>query len=166
MRFAKPRCAYLLMTILVLGGCFSAAPSGAGLADDVELVAPSMLNENPLKFDGKTVRVQGYLILGPEAHIFYESKELSEEVDRLMKPPVNGNFDLKKFRKYCVTIINADFFESNRDALNGKSLVLLGVFKSTYLTGNEIDLGACPLRTGILVDIENLKRRYPELFLK
>jgi hypothetical protein len=55
---------------------------------------PSVLNTNAGSYDGKSVSVKGFVILAPEAHDLYESKELNAELAKNFGPPVNGRFDL------------------------------------------------------------------------
>jgi len=122
--------------------------------------APSTLNSNPALYDGKTVEVKGFVILAAEAHDLYESRALHEEMAKGFDPPTNGRFDPKPYLKYCLTIENPNFFYENAAQLDQKTLVLKGRFDQTYLHDNQIDLGACALRTGIFVDVDDLRARF------
>jgi hypothetical protein len=124
------------------------------------VLAPSALNSNPSLYDGKTVEVKGFVILAAEAHDLYESKELHEEMAKGFDPPTNGRFDPRPYLKYCLTIENPNFFYQNAAQFDGKTLVVKGRFDQTYLHDNQIDLGACALRTGIFVDVDDLKARF------
>jgi len=150
--FARPFC---LAALLTLFSSCSGTPSNSSV-----ILVPSTLNSSSSLYDGKSVEVKGFVVLSPEAHVLYESRELHEEMAKGYDPPVNGRFDPKPYMKYCLTIENPNFFIQNASLLDGKTLVLKGKFDQTYLHDNEIDLGACALRTGILVDIDDLKARY------
>jgi hypothetical protein len=141
----------------VLGFCVACSemPLNASL-----VLAPSTLNSNPSVYDGKIIDVKGFVILAPEAHVLYESKELHEEMAKGYDPSLSGRFDPTPYLKYCLTIENPDFFTQNAALLDRKTLVLRGRFDQTYLHDNEIDLGACALRSGIFVDVHDLITRY------
>jgi hypothetical protein len=125
-------------------------------------LAPSELNGNPSYYDGKTVLVRGYVILAPEAHDLYESRELNMQLRKKFDDS-RGFVDLKPYMKYCLTVGNPQILYDHESALNGKTLVFKGRFLSTYLHDNEIDLGACALRTGIVIDVDDLRARYANL---
>jgi hypothetical protein len=146
---------FCLATVFTAYVSCSEMPSNSSL-----ILAPSTLNSNSSLYDGKIVEVKGFVILAPEAHVLYESKELHEEMAKGYDPPINGRFDPKPYLKYCLTIENPDFFYKNAALFDRKIVVLKGKFDQIYLHDNEIDLGACALRTGIFVDIDDLRTRY------
>jgi len=105
--------------------------------------------------------VRGFITLAPEGHVLYESQELDAEFARKLQS--GGRFDLKKYEKYCLTIANPDFFYEHKSELNKKTLVVQGKFIDDYLDGNSVDLGACPLPTGLIIDVEDFRKRYEDL---
>jgi hypothetical protein len=124
-----------------------------------QVLSPSELNTHPAAFQHKTVTVRGYVTLEPEGHNLYESKALSDEFDKGWDSG-SKSFDQRKYTNYCLTIANPGLMYRNRDTLKGKTLVVKGEFLADYLTPNKIDLGACPLPTAILIDMDDFRRRY------
>jgi hypothetical protein len=119
----------------------------------------SQVNSDPSDFEGKEILIRGYLVLTPEAHILYESRELNAKFRRQVdanKP----DFDPKAYNRYCLTLANPDLLLKNKAALTEKTLTLKGTFLSHYLDGNSFDIGACPLPTAIMIDETDFKRRY------
>jgi hypothetical protein len=131
--------------------------------DDV--LSPSQLNGDPAAFQHKSVIVRGYVTLEPEGHNLYESKTLNDEF-RKGWDSGSPSFNQRNYAKYCLTIANPGLMYRNRDTLKGQTLVVKGTFLADYLTPKKIDLGACPLRTGLLIDMDDLKKRYPTLLPK
>jgi hypothetical protein len=123
------------------------------------VLAPSELNTHPAQYDHAEVYVKGYLKLGPESHILYESKELDEEFKRRWDSG-GSDFDPRNYQKYCLTIGNPDLLYKNRSKLVGQTLTIKGRFTAAYLDAQHIDLGACPLPTAIIIDEADLKQRY------
>jgi hypothetical protein len=125
------------------------------------LLSPSELNTNVAKYNGQTIQMRGYIMLAPEGHVIVESKENQAEFERGID--AGGYFDAKKYNKFCLTIANAEFLFKNEDTINKKTLILRGKFIDNYLGPRDIDLGACPLPTGIIIDEADLRHRYPAL---
>jgi hypothetical protein len=123
---------------------------------------PSALNANPERFDGRSVIVRGFLNLAPEAHSLFESRELNEEYRRRWHS--DKDFDPKVYDKYCLTVANPGILFDKRRAFAGKTLVLKGKFIAKYLDGTFVDFGSCALPTAILIDVTDLKNRYPSVF--
>ena len=140
---------------LLSSGCVHVAVSG-------EPLKPSDLNAVPEHYDGKDVQVRGYLKLTPEGHVIYESEKLDAEMKAGIRSG-DANFDIRTYARYCLTIENPGLFNENRALLNGKTVVLTGRFDKAYLNDKSIDLGACPLPTGLYVDVEDFKTRYADL---
>lgn len=136
--------------------------SCSSISGRAELLSPSQLNANPMRYNGKFVVVQGFVTLAPEAHVLYESQALSAEFKRGWKSG-GRTFDVRKYEKYCLTIANPGLLYKNRASVNGKTIVVRGKFISNYLDGSIIDLGACPLPTAIVVDYVDLEQRYGSL---
>lgn len=126
------------------------------------LLSPSELNTNVANYNGRTVEMRGYISLAPEGHILYESKKIFSEFGREIDAN-RKDFDPNKYEKYCLTIANAAFLFRNEDTVNRKTLIVRGKFIDDYLGPDIIDLGACPLPTAIIIDEEDLRRRYPKL---
>jgi hypothetical protein len=142
----------LALSILLVSGC-SLSP------EHRRPLSPSELNANATQYNGQTVVVRGYIKLAPEGHVLYESEALDAEF-RKGWDSGSRDFDVKKYEKYCLTIANPDLFYRNQAAVNGKTLVVRGKFVDDYLDGHTVDLGACPLPTAIIVDENDLRRRY------
>ncbi len=145
------------MLLLLLTG-------GSGLPGEAEpsaALSPSLLNAAADSYDGKIVKVRGYITLAPEAHVLYESKALDVAFARKIGPPTNGHFDAKAYMKYCLTIGNPAFLYRHAAFFNGKTMTFKGQFVKNYLHDNLFDPGACPLPTAVIIDVDDLKRRYP-----
>lgn len=137
---------------------------GSGLSADAEAseaLSPSTLNVAADVYDGKIVEVRGFITLAPEAHVLYESKERDVEFARKIAPPINGNLDAKVYMKYCLTIGNPAFLYRHAAFFNGKTMTFKGQFVKNYLHDNLFDPGACPLPPAVIIDVDDLKRRYP-----
>jgi hypothetical protein len=126
------------------------------------LLGPSELNSNAAEFNGQTIRMRGYVSLAPEGHIIFESKKIFSEFQRGMESD-DKQFDPNKYEVFCLTIANAGFLFKNEKTVNKKTLIIRGKFIADYLGPRDIDLGACPLPTGIIIDEEDLRHRYPAL---
>jgi hypothetical protein len=137
---------------LIVSGC-------AVSSQQSQVLSPSELNTNTKRYSGQMVVVKGYVQLAPEGHILYESKELDASF-RKEWVSNNGNFDIEKYDKYCLTVANPELLYRNRSTINGKTLIVQGRFIDNYLDGHTIDLGACPLPTAIVIDEHDLTRRY------
>jgi hypothetical protein len=132
------------------------------------VLRPSELNADSAAFQYKTVTVRGYLTLTPEGHNLYESKALKDEFDKGLDSHAKG-FNPNRYDNYCLTIANPGRMYRNRDTLKGKTLVVTGQFLADYNDHKKnrvIDLWACPLPTGIVINMDDLKRRYPKLLPK
>ncbi|RUL68510.1 hypothetical protein [Dyella choica] len=127
-----------------------------------QVFSPSELNAHPAAFQHKKVTVRGYVTLKPEGHNLYESKALSDEFNKVWDSG-SMSLDQRKYTHYCLTIANPGLMYRNRDTLKGKTLVVKGEFLADHITPHKIDLGACPLPTSILIDMNDLKRRYGNL---
>ena len=75
----------------------------------------------------------------------------------------NGHADPKAYDEYCLTIANPGFLFRNEKSVNKKTLVIRGKFIDNYLGPRDIDLGACALATGFIIDEDDLRYRYPAL---
>jgi len=138
--------------VSLVSGCVSPAPTQA-------VFTPSQLNSESKRFNGEVVFVRGYVNLVPEGHILYESRELFDEFDRRWDSD-DRQFNPKDYNKYCLTIANPGFLWDHRQVFRHKTVVLKGKFTADYLGPGVIDLGACPLPTGIIIDEPDLRARY------
>jgi hypothetical protein len=145
-----------VLCLFVSFGCTVTAES------DHHVLTASQVNSDPSHFEGKEILIRGYIVLTPEAHILYESKELNAEFRRQVDAN-KSDFDPKAYNKYCLTLANPDLLLKNRAALKEKTLTLKGTFLSHYLDGNTFDIGACPLPTAIMIDETDFKSRYRDL---
>ncbi|MGV8941508.1 MULTISPECIES: hypothetical protein [unclassified Lysobacter] len=146
----------VLAFVLVMAGCAHLASTSP------ETVSPSELNTYPQRYHEQTVTVEGFLTLVPEAHNLYQSKALKAEFGRRWDAE-DPTFDPKAYEGYCLTVANPDALMVKQEALNGTTITVKGRFLADYLDG-AIDLGACPLPTAIVIDVDDLKRRYPSIF--
>ncbi len=128
----------------------------------LQATSPSALNAAPQQFRDQIVVVEGYLTLSPEAHNLYQTKELKAEFEKRWDAE-DPAFDPKAYQGYCLTIANPDVLMEKQQALNGKTITVKGKFLSNYLDG-KVDLGACPLPSAIVIDLDDLKQRYPSIF--
>jgi hypothetical protein len=126
----------------------------------VEIQA-SKLNANPARYSGITVVVRGFVKVGPEAHVLYESPARDGEIQG--QESGNRGFDGRKYEKYCLTIANPELLYKNRASVNAKTLTFQGRFIGNYQIGKTVDFGACPLPSAIIIDNAALARRYPSL---
>jgi len=145
-----------LALALAIAGCVHAAPTGVGV------VSPGDLNAAPEQYRDKTVVVKGFLTLVPEAHNLYQSKELKAEFERLWDAE-DPEFYPRAYQAYCLTIANPDALTIKAEALDGTTVTVKGKFLADYLDG-KMDFGACPLPTAIVIDVDDLRRRYPSIF--
>lgn len=152
---------HLIRSLIGVGLLFAVACSLA----QQPIKSPSELNADPAAFQHRVVTVRGYVTLEPEGHNLYESEALKAEFDKDWDLGAKG-FNPRNYAKYCLTIANPGLMYRNRDTLRGKTLVVTGEFLADYITPHTIDLGACPLPTAILIDLDDLKRRYPDLLRK
>lgn len=143
----------LLALALMMTGCAHSALTSAGA------VTPSDLNAAPERYHDKTVVVEGFVTLVPEAHNLYQSKALKAEFEQRWDAD-DPAFDPKTYQAYCLTIANPDALAAKREDLNGTTITVKGKFLADSLDG-KIDFGACPLPTAIVIDVDDLKRRYP-----
>jgi hypothetical protein len=144
----------------ILGALFFGLMSSACAQEQV--LTPSKLNANPSAYKNKDVTVRGYVTLEPEGHNFYESKELNEQFRKAFDAG-SKDFHVRDYIKYCLTIANPDLMYRNRATLRGRTLVIKGRFLDDYRNPSVIDLGACPLPTAILIDMDDFKLRYGNL---
>lgn len=146
----------LLALALVVTGCAHVVPAS------VRTLSPSELNKDSQHYNNKDVVVQGFLTIGPEAHNLYQSQALKVEFERRWDAD-DPAFDPTAYKAYCLTIANPNVLLDKRETLNKTTVTLKGKFLADYLNGG-IDLGACPLPTAIMIDVDDLKARYPETF--
>jgi len=127
-----------------------------------QVLSPATLNANPSAYKNNEVTVRGYVTLEPEGHNLYESKEINEKFRKGLDAG-SKDFHVRDYMKYCLTIANPDLMYRNRATLRGKTLVVKGKFLDDYRNTHAIDLGACPLPTAILIDMDDFKLRYRSL---
>ena len=151
--------AALCSVLFVAIGCMEAGESAE------TVLSVSELNTHPALYNAKTVVLSAYVRIAPEGHSLYESKEKNDEFVEAFNHHMKPHFDFKKYDSYCLTIANPDFFYAHADVLNGKTVVVRGKFLATYLGPNEYEHGACPISTGIVIDVDELERRYRGMFL-
>lgn len=142
-----------IICLLVLSACESIS------VVNLPVMKVSRLNADPNHFEGKEILVRGYVVLTPEAHILYESKELNEKFRKQLDSR-SLNFDPKTYNKYCLTLANPDLLFKYRPRFAGSILVIKGIFLGHYLDGETLDIGACPLATAIMIDEADFKKRY------
>ncbi|HJU38433.1 MAG TPA: hypothetical protein VJ724_02595 [Tahibacter sp.] len=147
----------LLATVLAIAGC---ARSTLMRSD---ILSPLELNTNPQRYHGQVILVRGYVTLVPEGHNLYQSRKLAIEFDNRWGTG-DPKFDARDYFAYCLTIANPHALMPARRALHRATITVKGTFLADYLGERDIDFGACPLNTGIVIDTDDLKRRYPSIF--
>ena len=150
---------FFVATVLATAGC-----AGSTLMRS-DILSPLELNTNPQQYHGQVVLVRGYVTLVPEAHNLNQSRGLAIEF-RSRWGTGDPEFDARDYFAYCLTIANPHALMPARRALHRATITVKGKFLADYLDDTKIDLGACPLNTGIVIDIDDLKRRYPDIFGK
>ncbi|HJU38434.1 MAG TPA: hypothetical protein VJ724_02600 [Tahibacter sp.] len=145
-----------LTTVLMTAGC---ARSTLMRSD---IVSPLELNTNPQRYHGQAVLVRGYVTLVPGAHNLYQSRGLALEFQSRWGTG-DPEFDARDYFAYCLTIANVDALMPKQWALNRITITVRGTFFADYYD-NKFDMGKCPLSTAIVIDIDDLKRRYPSIF--
>ena len=116
-------------------------------------LTPRELNSNSSKYDGKTVLVRGYLLLGTNARSLFQSKERYDEYVKKWKEN-SSETELSKYDDDCLTLLNADLLFEKQNKLRNKTYTLRGVFEENYLDGTVVDLQACSKSALILEDAE------------
>lgn len=108
---------------------------------------PVQINENVAAFDGRTVRIRGFITIGVENRTFNQSKSLLRAMQKDWgKPSADDNL----YRNSCLTLMNALDRDLNLLAFNRRTVEILARVDKNY--GAEvIDLGACGIDTGIEV---------------
>jgi hypothetical protein len=127
--------------MLVLCGCATANYSSS------RTFTPVQINENASAFDGRTVRIRGFVTIGAENRTFHQSKAVLNAMQKDWGKP---NVDPNAYDKTCLTLINALDRDLNLPAYNHRTVELIARVDKDY--GAEvIDLGACGIDTGIEV---------------
>ena len=119
-------------------------------------LSPNALNMDTEKFVGQSVFLKGYVVLGTNSRCLYESK------DRYKAMISDFENDFQAFQNDYnddkITLLNPAIIWENRDALEGRTIVLKGNFVNNYdyANGNPVDLQACS-RNALVLDEEHLK---------
>lgn len=130
-----------LLTAMMITGCAS------GRFGPSRVFTPQQINQNLDAFDGRTVRIRGFVTIGVEERTMYESKALLLEGERRRR---DRGFDPVPWQKYCLTLTNALEQDANLLAHNHRTVELLARVDKEY-GAKAIDLGACAIHTGISV---------------
>lgn len=137
-----------IIALIGLASCASVLPE--------ETLTPSAVNHSPQVHAGHPVLVRGYLSLGSEAHVMFESRELSDKVRAGWGKP---GFDPREFVQYCLTIANPRLLLENKDWFDGRTIVVKGEVEPDYRS-RVFDLGACVGEPALRIDESDLRRRY------
>lgn len=145
-----------VLAIVALAAC--ATPS----VDHREAVlSPSQLNDNAAAYDGRNVRIRGYVLLGTNGRSLYESREQFGEWVRALERSAD-DFDPRDYDKFCVTMLNADTVLEHQDLLRHQTITVRGRFMRGYMDGGRIDLQACG-DNAIVLDDADVNRVLREL---
>lgn len=119
-------------------------------------MSPSDVNDSPHVHAGHPVLVRGYLSLDSEAHVMFESREISNRIRAGWGTP---GFDPRDFIQYCLTIANPQLLMENKNWFDGKTIVIKGEVDPAYRS-RVFDLGACVGEPALMIDETDLRRRY------
>jgi hypothetical protein len=108
---------------------------------------PVQINENVSAFDGRTVRIKGFVTIGFENRTFHQSNAALRAAQKDWGKP---DVDPTAYAKNCLTLINALDRELNLLAYNHRTVELIARVDKDY-GADVIDLGACGINTGIEV---------------
>lgn len=120
-------------------------------------VTPRELNTHPEQYDGREVVVRGYVVLGTNARVLFESRERFDEGNRAFRASTAG-FDPNVFYADCLTLLNARILEENRSVFNGQTITVRGRYQRNYLTDDVLDLQACGGPTALTLDEQDAQR--------
>lgn len=145
----------LVAAISILFLVFGCSSMTGSINDGV--VTPRELNTHPEQYDGREVVVRGYVVLGTNARVLYESRERFDEGNRAFRALTPG-FDPSPFYADCLTLLNAHVLEENRSVFNGQTITVRGRFERNYLTDDMLDLQACGGPTALALDERDTQR--------
>lgn len=118
---------------------------------------PSELKANATRYDGQSVEVRGYVILGTNGRSLCQSKD---EFDQ-WKRALNGHasdFNPHAYENLCLTMLNADLLLEHADEFHGKTMTFRGKFIRHYNDdGRTIDLQAWG-ENAVILDNLNLRQ--------
>lgn len=130
MKFAIFGSLMALVTLLGINGC-------ASVKSLPSIPSISYINSHRSEFDGKDIVLRGYMVLGPESTYVTDKKGYTE--------------DYWRQDTGCLSIVNSGDLNSAGHSLNGKLVIVSGVYKgSIYSYGvslrqcstSGIDIGA------------------------
>lgn len=123
--------------------------------DHLKVLTPVDVNSLPQEFDGKKVKLNGYLIFRSDSHVLFQSKDLMNELRHGIDV---GGIDFSDYGKYCITLLPNERFKASRRMRDGVNAIVIGVYESNYLDGSTVDLGACSTK-GALTIIDVLEEK-------
>jgi hypothetical protein len=103
---------------------FALMMCGTAIANDVTVTD---LNHQPERFDGKRVSVDGWVVIGDEARNLVATKSASRD----------------RGGQTCLSVINGAGLDAREKELNGRHVVLTGVFRSDVFRDKTVRLGLC-----------------------
>ena len=101
-----------------------------------EQVTVRELNDHPGKYDGKHVTVRGWVVIGDEARYLTATRNASRDTDLLT----------------CISVINGGGLDAQEKNVNGKLVLLSGIFREDVFRDKVIRLGLC---NKTALDLEN-----------
>lgn len=111
-----------LLSLFALSACASVSR-----IDRIPLTPFGEIARNPGIFDGKLVRVGGYVIRAPERRDLWESRPDSNSSDA---------------SKACMTLLGLRRVVGERGFFEG-DIVVTGIFRADAVPDNVVDLAAC-----------------------
>jgi len=114
------------MKNLILPFCILLVSCASSLTNGV--LSPSQLNENSKNYDGKSVVVEGYLVVQVgKSSSLWDSKKRYEQDDEI---------------DHCITLRNSDLLLADLNKINNTVVKLSGIY-SEDIIGNAINLDLC-----------------------
>lgn len=140
-----------LFLILSAALLVCALETGCVRLDRHSVVRPSDVNSSPLQFSQRHIIISGYLNIGPESRIIYESRRRLYDFRRGWRSS-GDEFSADQYDRYCLTVANPEEVLRQRPSLRNGSIVASGRFVSNYYDVNSIVLGACPLPGAFIIE--------------
>jgi len=165
--------AFMTIYLATAVGCCACrafpAPTDGVFLYNIGLLSVRELNSNREKYHGKTVYVIGHLLITPQSHNLYQSREEDELGDQAYKSYDRSisNFDFTNTQKNCFAIVNPYGLWKRFAELKEATVIIKGEYVADfYLKGDQIDFGSCSITTGpaFIMDYDDFERRYPSVF--
>ncbi|MFT3722502.1 MAG: hypothetical protein QM773_02860 [Hyphomonadaceae bacterium] len=134
--------AWLVVAHLLLAACATSASS-------IQVLSVRDLNAGAASFDGKAVRVRGYLLLGTNGRSLYQSEARFAEWKKDLFGPNPTNFDA--YANDCITLMNVDAFFDHVELLGERAVSVEGTFVKDFFGPDVVDGQRCMSRPSALI---------------